>query len=302
MTVKELYDDYVKNKRGVLSEQTLYNIGHVIPNIMSDYMDMQYVDVTRDDWLTCRGKIADMQVRDGTRRRIWDYLRALAMYAAFTYNYPNHLANIANFKNRAHRITAYIPPEKISTFLGVINNPKYYCLYALYLTTGARLGELTALHKSDIDLAARTINIDKTCCYNTGNGYKIVYHAKTHKSASQVKFPEWLIEPLTQLIGSNNYNYVFCPEGRDEPIRAGMVRYWLRKYCKIAGITPVTPQGLRKTCACYLDYCAVPVYSIAAHLRHATTRTTELHYLDRRPRTDERTATAIEAISNFRRG
>lgn len=296
MTLRTLCEDYIKNKAGILSEQSLYNIKSTILRIMGDYIDKQYTDLTKDDWLLCRSKIADMQVRDGTRRRIWDYLRALAMYAAYTYNYPNHLANIANFKNRAHRITAYIPPEKISTFMSVIDNLKYYCLYALYITTGVRLGELTPLNRSDIDLPRRTINVNKTCCYNTGNGYQIVYHAKTRRSVSCIMFPKWLVSPLEKLLASNNYNYVFCSGDRDEPIRAGTVRYWLKQYCKKAGIYPVTPQGLRKTCACYLDYCAVPIYSIASHLRHSTTKTTELHYLDRQPRPDERTKIALESL------
>jgi integrase len=40
--------------------------------------------------------------------------------------------------------------------------PQYYALYALAITTGARLGELLALQRSDVDLDAGTLRISKT--------------------------------------------------------------------------------------------------------------------------------------------
>ncbi len=40
--------------------------------------------------------------------------------------------------------------------------PKMYALYALAVTTGARLGELLALHRGDVDLEAGTLRISKS--------------------------------------------------------------------------------------------------------------------------------------------
>jgi len=40
--------------------------------------------------------------------------------------------------------------------------PKMYALYALAVTTGARLGELLALHRADVDLDAGTLRISKS--------------------------------------------------------------------------------------------------------------------------------------------
>lgn len=40
--------------------------------------------------------------------------------------------------------------------------PKMYALYALAITTGARLGELLALQRGDVDLNAGTLRISKT--------------------------------------------------------------------------------------------------------------------------------------------
>ena len=39
---------------------------------------------------------------------------------------------------------------------------KLYALYALAVTTGARLGELLALHRGDVDLDAGTLRISKS--------------------------------------------------------------------------------------------------------------------------------------------
>jgi integrase len=42
------------------------------------------------------------------------------------------------------------------------HQPQYYALYALAITTGARLGELLALQRSDVDLDAGTLRISKS--------------------------------------------------------------------------------------------------------------------------------------------
>ena len=45
---------------------------------------------------------------------------------------------------------------------GKRTQPKMYALYALAVTTGARLGELLALHRGDVDLEAGTLRISKS--------------------------------------------------------------------------------------------------------------------------------------------
>ena len=55
-----------------------------------------------------------------------------------------------------------LQPEEIKTFLDAAKNTRYYELFYIILTTGMRIGEITALCWSDIDFECHRIRVYKT--------------------------------------------------------------------------------------------------------------------------------------------
>lgn len=157
--------------------------------------------------------------------------------------------------------TGYKPRERALTqeeagkLLGALR-PHRAAHVAFILATGARWGESTRARREDVDLAGRRVYLRGT---------------KTELARRTVPIVAFAGELLGRaLSGAEDAGQLFRPWSN--------VRHDLARACVRAGIAPVTPNDLRRTCSTWLRGAGVPPDLVGAFLGHADSRMVERVY------------------------
>jgi integrase len=161
-------------------------------------------------------------------------------------------------------------------------------LVEFLVASGARFGEATALKPGDIDLAERTVRIQRGWRYVPGDGFQLG-PPKTRRSIRTIDVAATTLAKL-DLTGE----WVFTNSGRghygdDDPVRGPNfhMNVWAPALdrAKDRGLTKrPRPHDLRHTNASWLIQAGVPLTVIQRHLGHESIVTTSDRYghLDRR--------------------
>jgi integrase len=144
--------------------------------------------------------------------------------------------------------------------------PKYYALYALAITTGARLGELLALQLSDVDFDAGTLRISKS----VHNGR--VTTPKTSAGRRTVRLSKTALDAVSEHMDLYAGDvWMFPSPVNDRSIhRATLhISYW-KPVLRLAGLSSaVRFHDLRHTAASLLLGEGVPIPVVSQLLGHA---------------------------------
>lgn len=118
------------------------------------------------------------------------------------------------------------------------------------LTCGLRIGEITALRFSDIDLENNTITISKTLqrvySKEKGNSKIEIGTPKTNSSYRIIPIPTNLI-PFLRKFKQNNNHYVLT--GTNKPTEPRTYRQWFNNFMKKNNMRQIKFHGLRHTFA-----------------------------------------------------
>jgi integrase len=142
-----------------------------------------------------------------------------------------------------------------------------HCVITLaYLLLGTRASELVRRNKRDLDDRGRMIRINE---------------AKTMKGIRRLILPDELREPLVALCERKKpTDPIFT---RDDGKRA--TRYWayhhVKRICRAAGVTELTPQGLRRTQSDLATDAGATAQIVADHLGQTSIRVTDRSYRDK---------------------
>lgn len=145
----------------------------------------------------------------------------------------------------------------------------YMILTAIY--TGARLGELSALHWGDINFDNQIISITKSWNQQRHE----MNEPKTKNSIRDIKVNKWLLDIISEL-KENHEDFVFATPRTNFPPSSQAINQALRRQLDKAGITK---QGyhfhsLRHSHVAYLLSQGIDVSSISQRLGHADITTT----------------------------
>lgn len=146
------------------------------------------------------------------------------------------------------------------------HQPRYYALYALAITTGARLGELLALQRTDVDLGVGTLRISKT----VHNGRVTV--PKTSAGRRTIRLSKTALDALQDHMDHFAGDVWVFPSPVNEMSihRATLhISYW-KPVLRLAGLSDETRfHDLRHTAASLLLGESVPVPVVSQLLGHA---------------------------------
>ena len=164
-------------------------------------------------------------------------------------------------------------------------DPLLACWLDVAASTGARRGEVCALRWSDIDLAARTVRIERSVSATKAEGV-VIRTTKTDRFRL-VSLTDRAVASLTVLRGvacrgaaengrafaAADLVFTNDPDGR-QPWRPEMVsRRWERLRCR-AGLGHVKIHGIRHFVATELLTAGIDVRTVSNRLGHARTSTT----------------------------
>lgn len=124
--------------------------------------------------------------------------------------------------------------EEHSKLLKVIKESKYYMQYLIALNTGMRMGEINALHISDIDFKNKKININKTVSRDEDYKDYINHSTKTNTGNRIIDINNILCQPLKGYC-KNKDGYLFSFK---TTISTGQVSLDLKRLCQENNIHP----------------------------------------------------------------
>jgi len=168
------------------------------------------------------------------------------------------------------------------------------------LGTSARIGEVLALRRSDIDLDAAppTVRIAGTIV-SIDNGPTFRQdHPKTNKSRRTVAIPPFAARALAQRIakiGEVEPDHLIFFTRNDTPITTNDFRRTLRSVLRKTDAAGVTPHAFRRTVATTID--RVDGIDLAAELLgHTSTEITRVHYIEPNEFVNPKTADILERM------
>jgi integrase len=152
------------------------------------------------------------------------------------------------------------------------------------LGTSARIGEVLALRRCDLDLASKqpTVRIAGTIVSINGGPTFRQDHPKTSRSRRTVSVPPFTVSALKArlaTIGDVEPEHLVFFTRNDTPITTNNYRRALRRILKGSEAAGVTPHAFRRTVATTVDR-AVGIDLAAELLGHTTTEITRVHYIE----------------------
>jgi len=169
------------------------------------------------------------------------------------------------------------------------------------LGTSARIGEVLAIRKCDVDVTVSpaTIRICGTIVSPTGGPTHRQAHPKTKASTRVVSVPRFVAEVIRQrlvVVGEESPEHLLFFSRNGTPLTTNNVRRRLRAVLSEAGIEGVTPHAFRRTVATVLDRASGP--DLAAELLgHTSSKITKEHYIQPDEAVDPVTAEILEALA-----
>lgn len=169
------------------------------------------------------------------------------------------------------------------------------------LGTSARIGEVLALRKCDVDVTSTpaTIRICGTVVSPKGKPTYRQDHPKTSTSRRTVSVPSFTAEVLRQRLAAltgDDPELLLFHSRNNTPLTTNNVRRRLRAILDEAGIGGVTPHAFRRTVATVIDRAAGT--DLAAELLgHTSPEITRTYYIEKQDAVNPRTAEILEQLA-----
>lgn len=169
------------------------------------------------------------------------------------------------------------------------------------LGTSARIGEVLAIRKCDIDVTSSpaTVRICGTIVSPAGKPTRRQPHPKTTKSTRTVAVPGFTAEVLRARlvkVASEDSKHLIFFTRNGTPLTTNNIRRRLRAVLDEAGILGVTPHSFRRTVATVLDRASGPELA-AEMLGHSSSKITKEHYIEPDEKVNPVTAEILEALA-----
>lgn len=188
----------------------------------------------------------------------------------------------------SHRRTRPDPPSDatVDAILGRIKGHPYEIAYALAIGTGMRLGEISALRWSDIDLGARTIHIHLSRIYGTD----ILKVTKTEAGDRTFVMPSWLAVMLAERRGAPEAFVVVTRTMR--PTAGRNLNRKIHQICDELGLPRTNLRQIRHYAVTRMLEAGVDPVMVSRAVGHSSIKITVDTYGHVRP--DRRVADAME--------
>ncbi|SDM94730.1 Site-specific recombinase XerD [Cryobacterium flavum] len=195
-------------------------------------------------------------------------------------------AAIAQWESAANHISGPKPDGQLGAIIEVM------------LGTSARIGEVLAIRRRDIDItsAVPSIRLAGTIVSRNGELTFRQDHPKTAKSTRVVALPTFTADAVRRRLakfGSLGLDGLLFQSRDGTPLTTANVRRQLRQVLEGAGINGVTPHMFRRTVATAVNTNA-SIELAAELLGHTDTRVTVQHYIQRSELVNPATAALLD--------
>ena len=321
ITVKQLYEEYLKSKKHELREQSIRSIvtyldNHVIPELGNLRLDKlttptlkKWKDVINEKTVKNKG-VKKLSIK--TKQHIYKEFITMLNYAVqMDYIDKNPLKKIGNFKSsitlESEKEMDYYTPDEFKLYIKAAydcaknsstnHEWDYYVFFNIAYYTGLRKGEIHALKWSDIE--GDYLHVTRSIAQKL-KGDDRETPPKNKSSIRTIQIPIPLKEILNahkerykQLEGFNN-DYRIC--GGMTSLRDSTLDKHNKKYAELAGIKKIRIHDFRHSHASLLANEGINIQEIARRLGHSKIEITWNTYSHLYPREEERAINILNKI------
>lgn len=247
---------FLKGKR--FSESTLKTYTNLVAEFVIHLKEIQIFNL-RDIELYIEYALVPTNASISTHRQ---FISAMKHYITFT-QMPIEIDFNALAPRKSKLLPNVLSKEEVIELIRVTKNLKHRICIALIYSSGLRIGELIHLKLRDIDLQTQHLKIQ------LAKGRKDRYVPIANVMMPMLHNYLTTYEPTKYLIEGNDEGTPYSPES---------IRKFLRKSCKLAGITKrVTPHTLRHSYATHLLENGTDIRYIQELLGHSRPETTMVY-------------------------
>lgn len=239
-TLKQAIDDYINERRNVLSPATIRGYCIIRDNRFQSVMNTKLSKINSKKWQSLVNMEA-RQVSAKTLKNAWGFVSSVIHYATgkeVTVRLPQVITNERSF----------LQPEQIPVFIQAIKGQRLE-IPALLALSSLRLSEILALHWEDVDLEHRTLNVRAATVPNEDN--VLVRKAETKNATSRRTIP--IIQPL--------YEAMLPKKKKDGPVvtmsTSGIYK-GINRICEANDLPQIGVHGLRHSFASLAYHLQIP--------------------------------------------
>lgn len=309
MTVRELYDEYMENKRHEVRETTYDKSKRVLnANVLPELKDTKISKLTNPVLQKWKNGMSERKLGIRTKQNVYSEFRAMLNYAVrMDYLPKNPLTAVGNFKDvyfemsqdKIHYYTAdqfrqYIAVAKKHT--DTLTDWGYYVFFNIAFFTGMRKGEINALKWSDID--GDIIHVRRSVSQKVKGVNAFETPPKNRSSYRDLQVPSPLSEVLkqhkTRQMQDKHFTDDFRVCGGIACLSDTSLSNKNIQYATEAGLPVIRIHDFRHSHVSLLANEGINIQEIARRLGHAKIEMTWNTYSHLYPREEER---AIEVLN-----
>lgn len=310
-TVKDLYNNYIENKKYEVRETTLDKAKSILEtHALPTLKDVLLSDLDTGKMIEWKNTINQKGLSTVTKKNIYSAFRAMLIYGTNTLKWlkENPLTSVGNFKdpyeiNKKEKLH-YYTAEEFKKFIAraqasatTITDRGYYVFFAIAYYTGLRKGEIHALRWTDIDGASLSV---RRSISQKLKGEDRETPPKNKSSYRTLQMPTPLIKILNEhkaiqkTVPGWNENLFVC--GGARPLRDTSVTNKNQQFAKEAGLEPIRIHDFRHSHASLLANAGINIQEIARRLGHSKVEITWNTYSHLYPREEERAVAILNEI------
>lgn len=236
-TLREAQDEYIKTHKAVLSPATVRSYTIYARTRFKAYQNKKLADIDFQKIINEELEV----VSEKTVKNAWGLIRP----ALDNIGFPVPSVRLA--KAPINEI-AFLMPDEIKPFLTALKG-KSYEIPVLMLLHGLRMSEVRGMQWENVDLKNNLMTVHGALVRGE-NGNTLKMQNKNETSTRSVPI---LIPRLAELLKQNRQ-----PSGAVARIGATTLLDDVKRNCKHAGVTIVTPHGLRHSFASLCYYLQIP--------------------------------------------
>lgn len=315
MSIKQLFDEYIKVKQYEVRETTLDKTKriikrHVIPKLADVSIDKMSVKILQE-W---KVSLEEQGLALKTKKNVFSELRSMLNYAVkMEYIPKNPLAKVGNFRSAlsTKQEISFYTPEEFRKFINVAKDIalkkqgksqslyewNYYVFFSIAFYTGLRKGEIHALRWSDIENGYLSVKRSLTQKLHHKD---IETPPKNRSSFRTLQMPTPLIEILNehkirqQQLTDFKDNSMVLGDGRS--LRDTSIQNRNIQYASLAGVKRIRIHDFRHSHASLLANMGINIQEIARRLGHARIEMTWNTYSHLYPKEEEKAMAVLNKV------
>lgn len=260
----DILNSMIANRDGNVETKTA--LKSLFTRYMSDFFYKPYSNITKAKINTWRLKIGKLSLSTTTKNKIIREMKSLCRFAHNIYDLPDYAKQLNYFKTKIGEKQKFEiwTVDEFNRFIDCVTNPIFKAFFTTLFFTGARRGEILALHKED--LQGNMITINKSI-RNIKRGINPPKNQSSIRSIPLDNKTLALIQSLLKYDG----DFLF---GGKSPIANTTIDRVFKKAIKDSGVKPIRLHDFRHSHASFLINNGINIVAVSKRLGHSNVEIT----------------------------